>query len=220
VEAGIARDPDMTTNLFITGTDTNVGKTMLSALLTVALDAIYWKPIQTGAREGTDRRSVIQWAEIPEERTLPECYCFDPPVSPHLAAQEVGIRVDLNRISMPDGEFTRPVIAEGAGGVLVPINEKETILDLIRHLAFPVIVASRTALGTINHTLLTLAALRSAGAEIRGVVMLGPENIENRRAIEHYGQTPVIGHVPVLQTFNRAALLKVFESYFNKDCFR
>lgn len=210
----------MKPNFFVTGTDTNAGKTVLSALLTAALDGIYWKPVQSGAREGTDRHSVMRWAEIPEDRTLPECYSFDPPVSPHLAAREAGVTIDLQRIHPPVSQGRQPVIAEGAGGVLAPLNDRETILDLIRHLGFPVVVASRTTLGTINHTLLTVGALRNARAEVLGVVMLGPENIENRRAIEWYGKIPVIGHVPMLQEIRRQALLEAFDSHFDKTYFR
>ncbi|MGH9470774.1 MAG: dethiobiotin synthase [Terriglobia bacterium] len=206
-------------NLFVTGTDTNVGKTVLSALLTAALNGVYWKPVQSGAHEGTDRRTVMQWAEIPEERTLPECYCFDPPVSPHLAARESGIHIDLSRIRLPADPIARPVIAEGAGGVLVPLNETETMLHLIRRLGFPAVIASRTALGTINHTLLTIEALRGAGIEILGVVMLGPEDLENRRAIEWYGKVRVIGHVPPLEAIHREALIAVFNSRFEKRRF-
>lgn len=208
----------MTPGFFITGTDTNAGKTVLSALLTAALDAVYWKPVQSGSIEGTDRQAVMRWAGILESRTRPERYCFEPPVSPHLAAREAGVEIKLSEIRLPP--CGAPLVVEGAGGVLVPINERDLIVDLIRHFGLPVVVASRTALGTINHTLLTLAALRAAGAEVRGVVMLGPENKENRLAIEHYGNVPVIGHVPWLAQINRAALLGAFEATFDKDSFR
>ncbi len=204
---------------FITGTDTGVGKTVLSALLASALDGLYWKPIQSGASEGTDRQAVRQWAELPEERTLPECYCFGAPVSPHLAAIMTGARIDLARIVMPNHAKGRLVITEGAGGVLVPLNETQTMLDLILQLGLPVVIASRTALGTINHTLLTLRALARAGAEVRGVVMIGEENVENRRAIEGYGAVEVIGHIPVLEAIRRDVLLNVFASRFDRSRF-
>lgn len=209
----------MKTHFFITGTDTNVGKTVLSALLTAALDAIYWKSIQTGASEGTDREAVCRWAEIPKGKTLEECYCFNPAVSPHLAARNAGVRIDLGRIQLPQLAQGARVVAEGAGGLLTPLNETDTMLDLALHLGFPVIVAARTTLGTINHTLLTLRALRAAGKEPLGVVMLGPENAENRRAVEDYGKIPVIGHVPWLQAINRGTLIEIFESSFNKSHF-
>lgn len=208
----------MQPGLFVTGTDTNVGKTVLSALLTAALDAVYWKPIQSGALEGTDRKSVMRWAGIAEDRAPAEQYCFDPPVSPHLAAREARVEIRLPDIRLPSTRGA-PLVVEGAGGVLVPINAKETMLDLIRHLGLPVVIASRTALGTINHTLLSVSALRAAGAHIFGVVMLGPPNQENRLAIERYGEVPVIGQVPWLEPINRASLLRVFETDFEGSYF-
>jgi dethiobiotin synthetase len=205
---------------FVTGTDTGVGKTVLSALLVAALDAIYWKPIQTGAIEGTDRNTVRLLAAPPEERLPPEQYCFDPPVSPHLAAREAGVRIALDSLGFPEAPGERPWIVEGAGGVMSPINEHDLMLDLMRHLGLPVVVATRTSLGTINHTLMTLAALREARLAIRGVVMIGAGNNENRSAIEHYGNVRVIGHIPVLECMDRAALLEVFERNFDRLAFQ
>jgi dethiobiotin synthetase len=205
---------------FVTGTDTNVGKTVLSALLVAALDAVYWKPIQTGAAESTDRSFVRLWAAPPEERLLPERYCFDPPVSPHLAAREAGVRIELNSISFPAAVAGRPWIVEGAGGAMVPLNERDLMLDLMRHLGLPVVVAARTSLGTINHTLLTLWALRNAQIEVRGVVLIGEENLENRRAIEHHGGVRVVGHIPFLERISRAALLDVFVKHFDQNAFQ
>jgi dethiobiotin synthetase len=210
----------MTGDLFVTGTDTNVGKSVLSALLVAALDGTYWKPIQTGSLEGTDRQSVMRWAELPEEKTLPECYCFEPPVSPHLAAKQSGATIRLDRIRKPHLASGGPLIAEGAGGVLVPINDAQTMLDVMRHLAMPVVIASRSALGTINHTLLTVRALRDAGIEIRGVVMIGKENRENERAVEHYGEVPIAGRIPVLATIERNTLLNTFRSNFDVKYFQ
>jgi dethiobiotin synthetase len=210
----------MTGDLFVTGTDTNVGKTVLSALLVAALDGTYWKPIQTGSSEGTDRQAVMRWAELPEGKTLPECYCFEPPVSPHLAAKQSGVTIRLDRIRKPHLASGGPLIAEGAGGVLVPISDSQTMLDLMQHLAMPVVIASRSALGTINHTLLTVKALRDAGVEIRGVVMIGKENRDNERAIEHYGEVPIAGRIPVLERIDRNALLNVFRSSFDGKYFQ
>lgn len=204
---------------FITGTDTNVGKTTLAALLCAALDAIYWKPIQTGVREGTDRATVIRLAELPRNRTLPEAYRFSPPVSPHLAAQRAGVRIDLRKINLPTLAAHENLIVEGAGGALVPINSTQLMTDLMLRLALPVILVSRTALGTINHTLLSIAALRASRLDLRGVVMVGKSNRDNRRAIEHYGGIEVIGAVPFLPRINRATLLKVFRSNFDAKAF-
>jgi dethiobiotin synthetase len=204
----------VSSDLFITGTDTNVGKTLLSALLVAALNRKYWKPIQTGACEGTDRETVIKWAGIPTERTHEESYIFNPPVSPHLAAREQGITIDLKQIQRPTSEG--PIVIEGAGGVFVPINNDAFMLDLMRHLAAPVVVAARTALGTINHTLLSVFAIRQAQLPLCGVVMIGKENVENRLAIERYGNVPVIGSIPWLDTIDRRTLVSVFEQNFDK----
>jgi dethiobiotin synthetase len=207
------------TGYFVTGTDTNVGKTVLSALLVAALDAVYWKPVQTGASEGTDRESVRRWTEVPPDRLPAERYQFDPPVSPHFASREAGVRIDLDAFELPGALAGRKWIVEGAGGVMVPLNERDLMRDLMVRIGFPVIVAARTALGTINHTLLTLAALREASVAICGVALIGDENVENRRAIEHYGNISVVGHIPILEKINRTALLDVYEKHFDHRAF-
>ena len=208
------------TGYFVTGTDTNVGKTVLSALLVSAWNAVYWKPIQTGASEATDRESVREWAEATEDRLPVERFRFDPPLSPHLAAREAGVRIGLEAFEFPQADAARKWIVEGAGGVMVPLNERDLMRDLMRRLGFPVIIAARTALGTINHTLLTLAALREARIPICGVALIGPGNIENRRAIEQYGNVRVIGHIPILDKINREALLDVYENNFDHRAFQ
>lgn len=208
----------MKPSLFVTGTDTNVGKTLLSALLVAALDAMYWKPVQTGATEGIDRHMVMKLAEIPESQTIPESYCFDSPVSPHLAAQAAGVRIDFSRIQ-PPATPAKPIVAEGAGGILVPINESELMLDLARHIGFSIVIAARSALGTINHTLLTVRALRCAKMPVKGVVMIGHRNRDNERAIESYGGIAMVGWIPWLDTMNRETLRTVFHSNFDRNCF-
>jgi dethiobiotin synthetase len=205
---------------FVTGTDTNVGKTVLSALLVAALDAVYWKPVQTGATEGTDRESVRAWSEATEDRLPLERFRFDPPVSPHLASREAGIPIALDAFHLPEAPAGRKWIVEGAGGVMVPLNERDLMRDLMRRIGFRVIVAARTSLGTINHTLLTLAALREALLPICGVALIGDENLENRRAIEHYGDVRVIGHIPLLESINRTALLDVYQKHFDRRAFQ
>jgi dethiobiotin synthase len=204
---------------FVTGTDTNVGKTVLSALLVAALDAFYWKPIQTGSCEGTDRETVMRWAEVPAERMLPEVYCFEPPVSPHLAAELDGTAIDLGRIARPALPAGATLIAEGAGGVLVPVNGSQFMLDLILQLGMPVVIAARSALGTINHTTLTVRALRDAGAVVAGVVAIGAENKDNERAIERFACVPVVGRIPHLERIDRAALVRTYETMFDHKCF-
>jgi dethiobiotin synthetase len=209
----------MPSRFFITGTDTGVGKTTVAALLCAALNAIYWKPIQTGTREGTDRATIIRLAELPRHRALPEVYRFSPPVSPHLAAQRAGVRIELRKIKLPQIVGHENLIAEGAGGALVPINSTQLMTDLMSHLALPVILVSRTALGTINHTLLSIAALRAARLDLRGVIMVGKPSRDNRRAIEHYGEIEVIGAVPPLPKMNRVVFLQVFRRNFGAKAF-
>jgi dethiobiotin synthetase len=209
----------MPERFFITGTDTDVGKTVVSALLCAALDAIYWKPIQTGSREGTDRNTVMRLAQLPRHRTISESYLFAPPVSPHLAARRAGVWIELRKIPMPRIAAHENLIAEGAGGVLVPINKTQLMTDLMRHLTLPVLLVSRSSLGTINHTLLSLAALRAARIEVRGVIMVGKPNRENHQAIEHYGAIPVVGTVPILKKVDHRALLRVFRKSFDRRAF-
>jgi dethiobiotin synthase len=192
---------------------------VLSALLCAALDAVYWKPIQAGTREGTDRNTVMQLAQLPRAQTRPEVYRFAPPVSPHLAARRAGVRINLQSIRMPQIAEGKNLIAEGAGGAMVPINDRQFMTDLMRHLKLPVLLVARTSLGTINHTLLSLAALRAARLKVRGVIMVGKPDRENRNAIEHYGESQVVGEIPWLKTINRNALLAVFHKTFDRQVF-
>lgn len=209
----------MRERFFVTGTDTGVGKTAVSALLCAALDAIYWKPIQTGSREGTDRNTVMRLAEMPRSRTRPESYIFTPPVSPHLAARMAGARIEMRKIQLPELAVGDRLVAEGAGGVLVPINRTQLTTDLMRHLGLPVLLVSRTSLGTINHTLLSLAALHEARLDVRGVILVGKRNVENRKAIEHYGKIAVVGWLPLLKRLNRGALLGAYRKHFDRKAF-
>ena len=209
----------MPSRFFVTGTDTGVGKTVASALLSAALDAYYWKPIQTGTREGTDSRTVARIAQIPRAKILPEAYKFAPPVSPHLAARKARVQIRLEEICMPEIGVRENLIVEGAGGALVPINDTQLMTDLMKHLDLPVLLVSRTTLGTINHTLLSLAALRAARLKVRGVILVGQPNLENHKAIEHYGRIGVVGAVPPLKKLDRRTLLGAFYKNFDPRVF-
>ena len=190
--------------LFVTGTDTNVGKTVLSAALMLRYPhARYWKPIQTGTIEDTgddtaEVRRLSGGQVISEGIRLPD------PVSPHLAAQRVEMTIDLDPLAKQVS--ASPLIVEGAGGVLVPVNDSQTMADLIVILGLPVIVAARSTLGTINHTLLTIEALRARALRIAGVVMIGHGNADNRAAIEHYGNVSVVGEMPCFDPLTRESL--------------
>ena len=209
----------MPKQFFVTGTDTGVGKTVVSALLCAGLEAAYWKPIQTGTRDGTDTKTVLQLAKLDPPRIIPETYRFAPPVSPHLAAKLAGVRIEMGRFRLPRAAKSENIIVEGAGGVLVPINERCLMVHLMKRLKLPVLLVSRTALGTINHTLLSLAALLSARIAVRGVVLVGKQNRENKRAIEQYGRVKVVGWVPLLRKIDRPALLRIFHNEFEQRAF-
>jgi dethiobiotin synthase len=209
----------MPSRFFITGTDTSVGKTVVCATLCAALDAIYWKPVQTGTQDGTDHATVTRLAKLSPRRNIPETYRFAPPVSPHLAARRAGVRIDLKKIVLPTISPNESLIVEGAGGVLVPLNDAELMTALMAHLRLPILLVARTALGTINHTLLSVAALRSAKLDLRGVIMVGKANLENRKAIERYGAVRVIGRLPHLPRLNRETILRAFRAHFDRRAF-
>lgn len=191
---------------FITGTDTEVGKTIAAAWLCLKLQASYWKPIQTGAVEGTDLDTIAVLTQDSNIQIIPSIYTFQTPVSPHLAATLEGREIIFNKIALPT---TAPLIIEGAGGVLVPLTHKYLMVDLIHYLNLPTIVVARAQLGTINHTLLTLEALRARQIPVRGVVLNGPENNDNLWAIETYGNVPVIGYLPPLAKVTQQSLAEI-----------
>jgi dethiobiotin synthase len=190
--------------LFVTGTDTDAGKTVVSAWLCLHTGADYWKPIQSGHPPDRDADTV---ARLSGARAHPERYLLRAPLSGQDAAKLEGLRIDVADFTLP--ETSRPLVVEGAGGVLVPLNESATTLDLMAHLGLPVVVAARSGLGTINHTCLTLMALRSRSLRIAGVILSGPPNPANREAIEHFGGAPVLAEIPRLDPLNRAGLERI-----------
>lgn len=181
-------------NIFVTGTDTGVGKTIVSALLCKALNAGYWKPIQSGTIETIDTLTVRALTSLPPDHFYPESYTLTEPLSPHAAAAIDGVHINLNAVHLPAYKQEHLVI-EGAGGVLVPLNENALVIDLIAQLKTPVVVVARSALGTINHTLLTLSALRHRGIPTLGVIINGDRNSGNAEAIRKYGRTEIIAEI-------------------------
>lgn len=180
--------------IFVTGTDTGVGKTLVSAILTLGLNAGYWKPIQCGIAPQTDSEWVKQITGLSHHHFFPEAYKLTQPLSPHAAALHENIKIDLRAIVEPDFKQSH-LIMEGAGGVLVPLNENDFMIDLIAKLQVPVLVVARSSLGTINHTLLTLQALRARAIPILGIVLNGLKNESNRKAIMNYGQVDIIAEL-------------------------
>jgi dethiobiotin synthase len=197
---------------FVTGTDTGVGKTVVSAALMHRLrphvPVRYWKPIQTGIEQDDDTAVVVRLGACRDDEILAEGMRLPRPVSPHLAARlaRVTLTVDSVLNPMERHRSSSRWVVEGAGGVLVPLNDRELVIDLIVRLGLPAIIAARSALGTINHTLLTIQALRDRAVPIAGVVMVGPPNEENRKAIERYGCTFVLGELPWLEPLTPEAL--------------
>jgi len=197
----------MLRGLFVTGTDTDVGKTVAAAaLLHRYRDRAlrYWKPVQTGIEQDDDAREVRRLAGCP----VTEGLRFRGAVSPHLAAKWAGETITIDRLCAP--ALTWPPetrwIVEGAGGVLVPLNDRDLMIDLIRVLDLPVVIAARSALGTINHTLLTLEALRARSLRVAGVILIGEPDAGNRAAIERYGAVAVLGEMPVFRPLQPPAV--------------
>ncbi|CAM2068114.1 dethiobiotin synthase [Sulfidibacter corallicola] len=179
--------------IFVTGTDTDVGKTLLSCLLTRALNAAYWKPVQAGIEGGTDSETLSGW--IDPDRVLPERFRLTQPMSPNQAAERDGVAVCLDEFQIP--VVDTPLVVEGAGGLMVPLNDRELVIDLIAHLDLPVVLAARSGLGTLNHTLLSLEALRARELVCLGIVLFGPSHPENERDLVHWGKVPVLGRIDV-----------------------
>lgn len=185
-------------DIFITGTDTDIGKTITSAILAYHLNYGYWKPIQTGTNEKNNDVDIVQ--NLSNVEIHNPIYEHKEPLSPHLASEREGILIDINKIIRP--QTSKSLIIEGAGGVLVPINEKFYILDIIKRLNIPTIIVSKNKLGTINHTLLTIEVLRSRNIEILGVIMNGDKNIDNINSIKKYGNVEILGSVPYVDNID------------------
>ncbi|MEL6142294.1 MAG: dethiobiotin synthase [Bacteroidota bacterium] len=165
------------TAFFITGIGTEVGKTVVSAFLCKALRADYWKPIQSGDLHHTDTQKVKSWAGLTNDRIHPEAYRLTTPASPHFSATQDGVIISVPSFNLPATENT--LIVEGAGGLFVPLNGEQTILDLIKHLSIPVILVARNYLGSINHTLLSIHALRSRDIPLAGLIFSGADYRDN-----------------------------------------
>jgi malonyl-CoA O-methyltransferase len=191
--------------VFVTGTDTGVGKTAVAACLARAWQAGYWKPVQTGLATGDDDTvTVAALAGLPAERVVAPVYALQAPLSPHAAAELEGVRIAMDAIVLP--RTAHPLVVEGAGGLYVPLNDRDFMIDLMAKLALPVLLVARSTLGTINHTLLSLAALRSRSLPLAGVVLDGPPNAGNRAAIERFGRVRVLAELPRVDPLDDAAV--------------
>lgn len=179
--------------LFVTGIGTDVGKTVVSAVLVEALQADYWKPVQAGNLDFTDTDQVRELVSNNKSQFHPESYRLKTPASPHHAASIDDVQIELEKFKLP--ETGNHLIIEGAGGALVPLNDKVLIIDLIKYFDTPVVLVSKNYLGSINHTLLTIEALKSREIDILGVIFNGEENRSTEEAILHFGDVKCLGRI-------------------------
>jgi dethiobiotin synthetase len=206
----------MSAALVVTGTDTNIGKTIFSAGLTRFLDAAYWKPVQSGLDGETDSQTVARLSELPH-RIVAERYRLRTPASPHLAAEIDGIQIEVESLVPPASE--RLLIIEGAGGLLVPLNREALFIDVFARWRLPAVLCARTGLGTINHTLLSIEALRRRQIPLLGVALIGEAHAENQRIIASLGRVRILGRLPRLEPLSPATLQTAFEENFSRQAF-
>ena len=190
--------------LIVGGTDTDVGKTVVSALLVQGLGAHYWKPVQSGLAAESDSQWVQAMLSLPPERLLRESYRLQAPVSPHWAAEQDQVVIDPHRLALPSGDG--PLVVETAGGVMTPLGRDWLQIDQIRRWGLPLVLVARSGLGTLNHTLLSLEALRHRSIPVLGLVLNGPLHPDNPRTLEQLGAVPVLAQLPRLEPLNATAL--------------
>ncbi|HRN87056.1 dethiobiotin synthase [Hyphomicrobium sp.] len=198
----------MTQGLIVTGTDTGVGKTVVAAAFAAALEATYWKPIQCGLEHGGDREEVRTLSGLPSERLLPEIHRFSMAASPHRAAEAEGIEISVSNLKLPDVEG--PLVIEGAGGLMVPLTRQSLLIDVFASWRLPVVLVARTALGTINHSLLSIEALNGRNIPILGIVFVGDEMPDTERTIVEMGGVRRLGRLPHIDPLTRANLAAAF----------
>jgi len=203
--------------LVITGTDTDVGKTVFAAALAGAMGAYYWKPVQAGTEGGGDRERTAALSGLPAERLLPEAYRLRTPCSPHRAAAIENLVIDPARLEPP---LQRPLVIEGAGGALVPVTPDLLYADLFARWSLPVVVVARTALGTINHSLLTIEALRARGIRLLGIAFVGEAVEDSEATIARLGGVRRLGRLPMLDPLAPDVLARAFASSFRLEDFR
>jgi len=198
----------------VTGTDTGVGKTVFAAALAGHLRARYWKPVQSGLDDASDSE-IAAWLSGGRATILPEAYRLSNPLSPHESARLDGVTIDPARLALPEGEG--PLVVEGAGGALVPLSNELLAADLFAQWGLPAILVARTSLGTINHSLLTLEALKARGVTVAGVAFSGEANAASEEAIVRFGKVPHLGRLPRLDTLDAASLAQAFASHIRTD---
>ncbi|WP_269932952.1 dethiobiotin synthase [Aminobacter sp. HY435] len=198
--------------IVVTGTDTGIGKTVFAAGLTVLLDGTYWKPVQSGIEEETDSEIVARLAGLAPDRVLSEAWRLKEPLSPHRAAELDGVEIDADALTLPT--TGRPLVIEGAGGLMVPVNRRTLYIDVFARWAAPVVLCARTGLGTINHTLLSIEALRARAVPLMGVAFIGDEMADTQRTIAEMGKARVLGRLPRLDLLTPETLAEAMRANF------
>lgn len=200
--------------IFVAGTGTGVGKTVISAILAEALHADYWKPVQCGDVDSTDTDRVKTLVSNGVSKFYKEAYLFSTPSSPHYAAKAEGKVIDPNRFEIPESEIR--ILIEAAGGLMVPISEDYLVVDLIKHLKASVILVSKNYLGSINHTLLSIEALKQRNIDVLGIIYNGNNFYDNEEIIQHFTQINNLGEIDIVgkvdKDFIKEQAVKIRES--------
>jgi dethiobiotin synthetase len=208
----------MSLRIVVTGTDTEIGKTVFAAGLADLLGANYWKPVQSGLEGETDSEIVARLGGLSEDRIIPERYRLKTPVSPHQSAAIDGVHIDAKELVVPDTSG-RPLVIEGAGGLMVPLDPSTLYIDVFAQWRIPVALCARTSLGTINHSLLSIEALRLRDIDVLGIAFIGNSHPESERAICEIGRIKRLGRLPRLSPLNRSTLREAFASSFKPSDF-
>jgi dethiobiotin synthetase len=207
----------MSQRIVVAGTDTDIGKTVFSAGLADFLGADYWKPIQAGLGGETDSQLVARLGGLSKDRIVPERYRLETPASPHRAAEIDGVRIIADSLTVPD--TGRALVIEGAGGLMVPLDRGTLYIDIFMGWHLPIVLCARTTLGTINHSLLSIEALRSRKADILGVAFIGDANPDSEAMICDIGRVRRLGRLPRLSPLTRQTLQAAFANSFAHDDF-
>jgi dethiobiotin synthetase len=207
----------MTLRVLVTGTDTNIGKTVFAAGLTSLLGGCYWKPVQAGLDGETDSAAVARLGGIPARHILGETWKLRTPISPHRAAEIDGMSISAERLTFP--RTAMPLVIEGAGGLMVPLTRTATFADVFARWRLPVVLCARTQLGTINHTLLSLEALRNRSIPILGVAFIGDVQPDTERVIAEIGKTRILGRLPWIEPLTPSGLRREFRQAFRVEDF-
>lgn len=185
---------DWPDRIWVAGTDTNVGKTVVAAALVKHLNATYWKPVQTGTDTDDDTLTVQRLTGFDANKFMPNAMRFKAPLSPNQAAELEGVTIAMRDIKLP--ETRGRLVMEGAGGLLVPLNHHRCMIDLMRYYSAPVVLVARSGLGTLNHTFMSLHLLREQRLPIQGVVLVGEPNPMNARDIRDIGKVRILAQIP------------------------